>query len=255
MKILCVIPARYASTRFPGKPLAMLDGKPVVQWVWQRVSAVGCVDRAIVATDDDRIFHAVNAFGGEVMMTSDKHRSGTDRCAEVADKLAQMGERYDVVINVQGDEPFVDAAQIETLAECFQRESTQIATLAAPIASSDELFNANNVKVVRGCDSMALYFSRQPIPFQRDIKPEEWIERQTYYKHVGIYAFRYEVLHSVASLDQTPLEKSEKLEQLRWLENGYRIAVADTAAANVGIDTPADLAEAERYLQQTSREV
>lgn len=249
MTTLAIIPARYASTRFPGKPLALLCGKPVIQWVWERVSAVGAVTEAVVATDDRRILEAVESIGGRAMMTSDQHRSGTDRCGEVLKTLEAEGRRYDVVVNVQGDEPFVEARQLESLLENFASPETEIASLMTPIKDWEELQSPNNVKVVCNLRHEALYFSRQPIPHLRGADVKEWPARQTYYKHVGIYAFRAEVLKRVVALPPSALEGSESLEQLRWLDNGYRIRMSVTDHTNIGIDTPEDLALAERKLK------
>ena len=249
MTTLAIIPARYASTRFPGKPLALLCGKPVIQWVWERVSAVGAVTEAVVATDDRRILEAVESIGGRAMMTSDQHRSGTDRCGEVLKALEAEDRRYDVVVNVQGDEPFVEARQLETLLENFASPETEIASLMTPIKDWEELQSPNNVKVVCNLRHEALYFSRQPIPHLRGADQKEWPARQTYYKHVGIYAFRAEVLKRVVALPPSALEGSESLEQLRWLDNGYRIRMSVTDHTNIGIDTPEDLALAERKLK------
>ncbi|MBO4599640.1 MAG: 3-deoxy-manno-octulosonate cytidylyltransferase [Bacteroidales bacterium] len=253
MKTLAIIPARYASTRFPGKPLALLGGKPVIEWVWGCVGKLPILTGAVVATDDERIAEAARAFGGRVMTTSKEHRSGTDRCGEVLRRMEETGERYDVVINVQGDEPFLQPEQLESLTECFEDENTQIATLKAPIREKAELFSPNTVKVVCDRRERALYFSRQPIPHLRGAEADEWLERGMYYKHVGIYAFRASTLKEVVELPQTPLELSESLEQLRWMENGYSIRLRTTDAANIGIDTPEDLAAAEKYLANKKR--
>lgn len=253
MKILAVIPARYASTRFPGKPLALLGGRPIIDYAYSVAAGADCVEKAVVATDDERIFaHMKETFGEEsVMMTREDHQSGTDRCGEVLGKLLQRGEHYDVVVNLQGDEPFVQASQLESLADCFEDAGTCIATLKTRIASSEELASPNNVKVVCAADGRALYFSRQPIPYRRGVEMERWLEEGDYYKHVGIYAFRSQVLTEVCQLPQSMLECSEKLEQLRWLEAGYTIAVRETPCANIGIDTPADLEKAEYELKRT----
>lgn len=241
MEVLGIIPARYASTRFPGKPLALIDGKPMIQHVWENVSKIESVGRTIVATDDERIAETMRQFGGEVMMTRTDHRSGTDRCGEVIEKLGESGARYDIVINIQGDEPFVDASQIETLIETFERRDVQIATLKKEISQQEALFSPNVVKVIDTPDGMALYFSRQPLPYLRGSEPEQWMCHHTYYKHIGIYAFRMDTLRQLVQLAQTPLEKCESLEQLRWLENGYRIAVRETTTENLSVDTPEDL--------------
>lgn len=249
MKTLAIIPARYASSRFPGKPLAMLCGKPVVQWVWERVSGLETVDETWVATDDERIRQAVEAMGGRAMLTADTHRSGTDRCGEVLHTLEQQGRCYDIVVNVQGDEPFVEAAQIETLIQAFADGQVQMASLMTTIGTIQELLSPNNVKVVCNAAGDALYFSRQPLPYLRGVKQEEWLKCRPYYKHVGIYAFRAKALKEVVRLSPSPLECSESLEQLRWLEAGYAIRMCHTQHANIGIDTPEDLALAEKKMR------
>ena len=248
LTFIAIIPARYASTRFPAKPLAMLGGKPVIQRVYEQVA--GVLDDAVVATDDERIYEAVRAFGGKVEMTSTAHRSGTDRCREAYDK---QGREYDVVVNVQGDEPFIRAEQLEALKRCFENPATDIATLVKPFSESDGLAaleNPNSPKVVLDGESQALYFSRSVIPYLRNVPRGEWLTKHTFYKHIGIYAFRSEVLRKVTSLPQSPLEAAESLEQLRWLENGFRIGVGITDAETVGIDTPEDLTRAEAFLKQ-----
>ena len=245
-KTLIVIPARYASTRFPGKPLALLGGRPIVQWVWERVQGLG---EAMIATDDERIADAAKAgFDARVMMTSADCQSGTDRCGEV---LRRCGGGYEVVVNVQGDEPFVEAAQVQTLVAAFDDPAVQIATLRTRIRTTEELLSPNNVKVVCADNGNALYFSRQPLPYRRGTAEEEWLAEGVYYKHVGIYAYRAEVLERLCQLPVGTLEASEKLEQLRWLAAGYTIRVLDTDHANIGIDTPQDLAEAEQTLNRT----
>ena len=250
MRTIAIIPARYASSRFPGKPLADMEGKPVIEWVYEGITGTGVVDEVLVATDDERIAKAVNDFGGNYIMTRSNHRSGTERCCEAMEKLAATGKMYDVVINVQGDEPFVDKKQIATLTETFTNGTTQIATLAKKIESSDELFSPNNVKVVIDKQGKALLFSRQSLPYQRDIEPAQWVTTHTYYKHIGIYAYRSEVLSQIARLEEEPIELCEKLEQLRWMANGYRIDVRITDCENIGIDTPEDLAVAKEYLKK-----
>ena len=249
MKTLIVIPARYASTRFPGKPLARLGGESIIGRVWHTAALMAGAGRVVVATDDERILTHVRSIGGDeaAMMTSTAHRSGTDRCGEVLRRLKERGEGYDVVVNIQGDEPFVEQRQIEALTACFADGGCDIATLRTPIRSSAELLSPNNVK------GQALYFSRQPIPYRRDVAPEAWLDGAAYYKHVGIYAFRGEVLEKLCTLPPAPLEECEKLEQLRWLSAGYRITVRDTEHANIGIDTPEDLAEAEAWLAQQQK--
>lgn len=250
MKFIAIIPARYASTRFPGKPLALLGGKPVVQRVYEQVA--GVLEDAVVATDDERIRDAVQAFGGRVVMTSPDHRSGTDRCREAYEKVcAEQRLSFDVVINVQGDEPFIHPEQLRSVMRCFDDPTTDIATLVKPFATEDGLAaleNPNSPKVVLDAQSRALYFSRSVIPFVRGVPREEWLARHTFYKHIGLYAFRADVLRAVTDLPQSALELAESLEQLRWLENGYKIGVGLSDVETVGIDTPEDLARAEAYL-------
>ena len=246
MKFIAIIPARYASTRFPGKPLAMLGGKRVIQRVYEQVA--GVLDDAVVATDDERIYEAVKAFGGKVEMTSTEHRSGTDRCWEA---YCKQGGTYDVVVNVQGDEPFIRATQLEALKRCFEHPATDIATLVKPFtdaAGLAALENPNSPKVVLDGASQAIYFSRSVIPYLRNYPREEWLAHHTFYKHIGIYAFRTEVLKAVTALSQSTLERMESLEQLRWLENGYKIGVGITDIETIGIDTPEDLEKAEAFL-------
>ena len=247
LKYIAIIPARYASTRFPGKPLAMLGGKPVIQRVWEQVSSV--VDAAVVATDDERIAQAVETFGGRAIMTSPNHKSGTDRCWEAYQK---QGEEFDVVINVQGDEPFIAHSQLRAIMACFEDENTDIATLVKPFAEEDGLSaleNPNSPKVVLDNDSCAVYFSRSVIPYLRGVDREDWLKHHTFYKHIGMYAFRRDVLGEVTALPQSTLEKAESLEQLRWLENGYKIGVGISDVETVGIDTPEDLERAEEFLK------
>ncbi len=251
MRFIAIIPARYASTRFPAKPLALLGGKPVIQRVYEQVS--GVLDDAVVATDDRRIYDAVKAFGGKVEMTSPDHRSGTDRCYEA---YCRQGMAYDVVVNVQGDEPFIQPAQLEALKRCFDDPATEIATLVKPFTPADgieALENPNSPKVVLDNRSRALCFSRSVIPYLRGVAREEWLSRHTFYKHIGIYAFRTEVLAAITALPPSTLEKAESLEQMRWLENGYRIGVGISEMETIGIDTPEDLARAEEYLKKLNR--
>lgn len=244
IKVVGIIPARYQSTRFPGKPLANLGGKSVIQWVYENASKA--LDAVWVATDDERIMNAVRTFGGQVVKTSPLHQSGTDRCAEAAQSI---GGDFDVVINIQGDEPFVTPGQIEALAGCFDAPEVQIATLVKKIERTEELFNPNRPKVVVGAGQQALYFSRQAIPFFRGRVEEEWLEAHPYWAHIGMYAFRAPVLQQITMLPQGKLEKAESLEQLRWLENGFNIRVAETQVETIGIDTPEDLETAENYLR------
>jgi 3-deoxy-manno-octulosonate cytidylyltransferase (CMP-KDO synthetase) len=250
LKFIVLIPARYASTRFPAKPLALLGGKPVIQRVYEQVAKV--VSSVAVATDDERIAEAVESFGGRAIMTSPDHQSGTDRCWEAYQKV---GEEYDVVINVQGDEPFIAESQLRAIKECFEDEKTDIATLVKPFSEADgieALENPNSPKVVLDKESRAIYFSRSVIPYLRGVEREDWLKQHTFYKHIGMYAFRSEVLREITSLPQSPLELSEKLEQLRWLENGYKIGVGISDVETVGIDTPEDLERAEEFLQAQS---
>lgn len=250
LKAIAIIPARYASTRFPGKPLVSIFGKPMVQHVYERCLKV--FDLVVVATDDQRIENEVKAFGGNVVMTHSEHPSGTDRCAEAAAILA-VDFDFDVVVNVQGDEPFIEPSQLETIKACFDNVNTQIATLVAPITDSELLFDHNKVKVVLGEGGNALYFSRQAIPFQRDIPDAEWLKNHQYYLHLGLYAYRADVLCQIAQLQPSKLERCEKLEQLRWLENGYKITVALTEHVAVGIDTPHDLEQLTQKINSSKK--
>ena len=239
LRFVAIIPARYASTRFPGKPLVDIGGKTMIQRVYDQVSKV--LDDVYVATDDKRIFDKVRSFGGKVIMTSDAHRSGTDRCYEAFTKLDDW---FDVVINVQGDEPFIQPEQIEALKNCFADEETQIATLVKKITDKDGvevLFNPNSPKVVLDKQNNALYFSRSPIPYKRGSDEKNWMAEHDYYKHVGVYAYRSEVLSQIVQMPPSKLELAESLEQLRWLENGLKIKAGFTDVETVGIDTPEDL--------------
>lgn len=246
MRFVGIIPARFASTRFPGKPLVMIGGKTMIQRVYDQVSLV--LQDVYVATDDDRIFDAVVAFGGKAIMTSDRHKSGTDRCYEAFSKL---DEYFDVAINIQGDEPFIQPIQIETLMKCFEESDTQIATLAKFINENegfDALVNANSPKLVINKRNEAMYFSRSVVPFCRGIETDKWLTNHTFLKHVGIYAYRVEVLRELTLLEQSPLEIMESLEQLRWLENGYKIKVGFTDVETIGIDSPEDLEKVKELL-------
>jgi 3-deoxy-manno-octulosonate cytidylyltransferase (CMP-KDO synthetase) len=247
MKFIAVIPARYASTRFPGKPLAMLGGKTVIQRVYEQ--AVSALGEAYVATDDERIRQAVEAFGGHAIMTRADHKSGTDRIEEA---VSHICGNFDVVINIQGDEPFVQRSQIETLCALFDDPQTQIGTLGKRFESMEAVKNANSPKIVTDVNGFALYFSRSVIPFIRGKEQQDWFGEFPFLKHLGIYAYRREVLAEITRLPQSPLEKAESLEQLRWLQNGYRIRVGLTDVETVGIDTPEDLQRAETFLQQHS---
>lgn len=233
-----IIPARYASTRFPGKPLAVLQGKPMVQWVYERVQSSEICDLA-VATDDDRIADCVCGFGGKVVMTSPDHASGTDRCGEAARSMHPSDN--DVIINIQGDEPLISPREIHLLASAFEDRSVQIATLVNPFQEGGLLHNPNVVKVVKAKNGNILYFSRLPIPYLR----ENATPPKNYFRHIGIYAYRYGALKEIVKLPTSELENSEKLEQLRWLENGYTIRALECDYQGIGVDTPEDLKNVE----------
>ena len=241
MKILGIIPARYASTRFPGKPLVSIKGKTMIQRVYEQAKQCTSLNQVIVATDDSRIYSHVIDFGGLAIMTSTNHQSGTDRCAEVA----RSYPNYNVVINIQGDEPFINPNQIDELASCFETNA-DIATLVKKITTNEELFNPNTPKVLKNVLGEAIYFSRATIPLIRGVEQENWLSHYQYYKHIGIYGYRSSILHQITKLLPSTLEKAESLEQLRWIENGYRIKVAETEHETFAIDTPADL---EKILQ------
>lgn len=244
MKILAIIPARYNSSRFPGKPLADIGGKTMIERVYAQVQKAAGITDIVVATDDDRIASAVNSFGGKYVMTSPDHPSGTDRCAEVLDKLV---DDFEAVINIQGDEPFIHPEQIEQLAGLLRKHNTEIATLARKIHVNHDIFDPSKVKVVFDKNRKALYFSRSPIPYDRQHKEEEWIDHTEFFLHVGIYGYTTDVLRELADSQVSSLEKSESLEQLRWLQNGYSIHLDITSHESFGIDTPADL---ERVLRE-----
>ena len=246
MKCIAIIPARYASTRFPGKPLAVLGGKPVIQHVYEQVSSV--LDEVYVATDDERIYNKVLEFGGRVVMTSPNHKSGTDRIEEAANKI---GTDADIIINVQGDEPFIHPSQIRSLIACFDEPTTQIATLGKPFGADADMSlidNPNSPKIAVDNNGFALYFSRSVIPCIRGTEHAEWAGNYPFLKHLGVYAYRTNVLREITKLPQSSLELAESLEQLRWLQNGYRIRVGTTDIETVGIDTPEDLKKAEKVL-------
>lgn len=250
MKFAAIIPARYASTRFPGKPLAVLGGKPVIIRVCEQAKKV--FDHVFVATDDARIFDAVKEGGFIPIMTREDHKSGTDRCYEA---FIKCGVKVDVVVNIQGDEPFIQPSQLQTIKSLFDSKDTDIVTLVKPFAPDtpfDKVANPNSPKVVVDDNWNALYFSRSVIPYLRGIPEAEWPARHTYYKHIGLYAFRADVLEAVTRLPQAPLEKAESLEQLRWLSAGCRIKVGVTDVETIGIDTPDDLSAAELFLKEHS---
>ena len=245
MKIIGIIPARFASTRFPGKPLADIAGKSMVQRVYEQAEKAESLNKILVATESREVFEHVKGFGGEVIMTSPDHRSGTDRCAEA---LRREGKFYDFVINIQGDEPFISPKQIDVLAGALTHQ-VELATLVKRIGSPKDLRNRNVVKVTLNYRKEAILFSRSPIPFVRDHPEEHWLENHTYYKHIGIYAYRSDILDSITKLKPSVLEKAESLEQLRWVENGYAIKVTETALESKGIDTKEDLEAAMKEMQ------
>lgn len=243
-----IIPARYASTRFPGKPLAMIGEKSMIRRVWEQASK--SLNKVYVATDDERILEAVKQFGGNAIMTSSSHSTGTERCAEAAAKLLEKGEKIDVVVNIQGDEPFIRPGQIDLLVSSFSDSAVDIATLVRQTKKGEDIFNPNQPKVVLDAFGNAIYFSRAAIPYIRDISVDEWSDRFTFLKHLGIYAYRTSVLMKIVKLPQGVLEKAESLEQNRWLENGYRIRVSLTEWECIGIDTPGDLESAKAFLNK-----
>jgi 3-deoxy-manno-octulosonate cytidylyltransferase (CMP-KDO synthetase) len=246
MKTIGIIPARYASSRLPGKPLALVGDIPMIQHVYQRASAASLLDEVWVATDDHRILERVHEFNGNALLTSPNHTSGTDRCAEAVRELLSCEETSDIsyIVNVQGDEPFLNASAIDKLVKKLHEEKAPIATLVAELTHTEELFQSQVVKVVRKQKGEALYFSRQAIPFLRDVDPAEWLNNQTYWRHIGIYGFQLETLLQVTQLPVGQLEQSESLEQLRWLENGYSIQTVAVSEVPMGVDTPADLQRA-----------
>ena len=245
MKFVGIIPARYASTRFPGKPLALLGGKTVIQRVYEQVK--DCFDDLYVATDDERIKECVEGFGGNVVMTSEECKNGTERCL---DAYKRLNLDCDVIVNIQGDEPFIQHKQVKALIACFDNPATDIATLVNPFEKSDGLQRLecpNSPKVVLDEKGFALYFSRSVVPYLRGVEKNEWLENHTFYKHLGIYAYRADILETITHLPQSPMEKAESLEQLRWLENGYKIKVGVTDIETIGIDTPEDLERAKEF--------
>ncbi len=261
MKFVAIIPARYASTRFPGKPLAMLGDKTVIRRVYEQAGKV--MDAVWVATDDERILSHVQSWGGNAVMTRTDHKSGTDRIEEAMEKIEATGESFDVVVNIQGDEPFIQPEQITSVCRCFDDADTQIATLgirfrqptSVPGADAKDalwqrISNPNSPKIITDNRGFAMYFSRSVIPFVRGKETAEWGEQFPFMKHIGMYAYRREVLRQITRLPQSPLEIAESLEQLRWLQNGYKIKVGETTLETVGIDTPDDLAQAQRMLDE-----
>lgn len=240
MRFVAIIPARYASTRFPGKPLAMIGGKTMIQRVYQQTKKA--LKNVYVATDDPRIEKVVNDFKGNVIMTSSQHRSGTDRVQEANDKIRQIkDDQFDVVINIQGDEPFIQPEQIRELMNCFHDRNTEIATLIRRITSNEEIFNPNLPKVITDRNDYAIYFSRSPIPYIRNHDSPEWLDYHSFYKHIGIYAYQTHILNEITTLEPSPLELAESLEQNRWIENAYKIKAVTTEYENYPVDTPDDL--------------
>ena len=260
MQFIGIIPARYASSRFPGKPLADLGGKPMIQRVYEQASKA--LDHVLVATDDERIYQCVKSFGGHVVMTSSEHACGTDRVQEaytIARQDAHWVDNQMVVVNIQGDEPFIQPSQITAFMDCFADADTEIATLVHPFTPQntwDDLANPNYVKVVVAAEQntsflgKAVYFSRSVVPYLRGVEQSEWLHKGQFYRHIGMYAYRADVLQRITQLSQTPLELAECLEQLRWLEHGLTIKVAECQSFSIGIDTPQDLEKAIEYLQK-----
>ncbi len=243
MKIVGIIPARYASTRFPGKPLADIRGKSMIHRVYGQCQKCSDLDAIIVATDDERIFNEIQSFGGSAMMTSKSHQNGTDRCGEIIGKLDLQGEIFDAIINIQGDEPFIDPAQISKVAHLLKRDNIRIATLITKISNSKELYNSNVVKVLLDIEGRALYFSRAAIPYLRGIDHKRWLLRHTFYKHIGIYGYKTETLKRIIKLPKEKLEVAESLEQLRWLENGFSVFADETDIESIAVDSPEDLSK------------
>lgn len=240
MKAIAIIPARYASSRFPGKPVANIGSKTMIQCVYERAKSISELSDVIVATDDERIKENVISFGGKAVMTATTHHTGTERCAEV---LQNMNEQPDIVINIQGDVPFIELNQIQLILNSFREKETQIASLYMPIQDLGTITNPNVPKVVFDKNNHAIYFSRSPIPYIRDLEKNKWTDTGSFYKHIGIYGYRSEVLKKIVLLPEGKLEKAEKLEQLRWLENGYKIHLSETDVESLSIDTPEDLSQ------------
>lgn len=248
MNYLGIIPARYQSTRFPGKPLCMIGEKTMIQCVYEQASKVKVFSDVVVATDDERIFQTVQTFQGHAIMTSSLHQSGTERCAEVYRNLADKYPLENtIIVNIQGDEPFIQPQQIEELLSVFQHPNTEIATLVYPVESQDLIKNPNTVKVVMSTQNKALYFSRMPIPYMINKSTQSYV----YHKHIGLYAYRADILLSIVQLPPSPLEKAENLEQLRWIENGYNITtLISKYPSTLAIDSPEDAEKANLYLNR-----
>ena len=246
LKVFGIIPARYASSRFPGKPLALIEGRTMVEWVYQH--ALEAFDTVAVATDDERIVREVQRFGGRAVMTSPEHRNGTGRCAEALALMQnETGEKADVVVNIQGDEPFIAPVLLSQLANCFENRNTQIATVVKPFDTIADLTNPNHVKAVITAAGRAVYFSRSPVPYIRGVAQNDWLNRHTFYRHLGLYAYRADTLARLTQLPPSPLEIAESLEQNRWLENDYYISVIQTQDESIAIDTPEDLEKAKKF--------
>jgi 3-deoxy-manno-octulosonate cytidylyltransferase (CMP-KDO synthetase) len=246
-----IIPARYASSRFPGKPLAMVGHRPMIQCVYEQ--ALKSLENVFVATDDERIMECVSRFGGKAIMTSTEHSSGTDRCSEAAHKIeAETKQKIDVVVNIQGDEPYIKPEQIDLIVQCFKDSSVEIATLICKVDNHDDIINPNQIKTVISVTGDALYFSRSAIPYLRDVKMEDWYLKHTFYKHLGLYGYKKDTLKRLTLLNRSSLEIAESLEQNRWLENGFRIRTALTDWDSVGIDTPEDIERTKSLINDSS---
>ncbi|TCD10466.1 3-deoxy-manno-octulosonate cytidylyltransferase [Pedobacter frigidisoli] len=250
LRVIGIIPARYASTRFPGKPLVDIAGKTMIQRVYEQAFKAKSLSKVVIATDDERIADEVKRFRGEFVFTASHHQSGTDRCAEVIEQFPE----FDIVINIQGDEPFIEPAQIDLLASCFIEEKVQLATLIKPIQSQESIYNPNSPKVVIDVNGRAMYFSRSPIPFIRNGEPGVWAEKHQFYKHIGIYGYRTESLKAITKLPPSSLELAESLEQLRWIENGFYIQTKITDLETVAIDTPEDLLKLNKLIASLKME-
>jgi 3-deoxy-manno-octulosonate cytidylyltransferase (CMP-KDO synthetase) len=250
MQIIGIIPARFSSTRFPGKPLVQINGKSMIRRVYEQAAKSTALSAVFVATDDQRIFDYVTEFGGKVMMTAGTHRTGTERCNEVVRKLESENIFFDVAINIQGDEPYIQPAQIDLLAGCFSDPEVEIATLIKKINVAAEISSPNTIKVVVSKNQQALYFSRAQIPYVRDKKNDQGTPSELFYKHIGIYAYRTVTLQAITSLNPSPLELAESLEQLRWLENGYKIFTRETQHESFSVDAPEDLLKFDKFTEE-----
>ncbi|MBI5541671.1 MAG: 3-deoxy-manno-octulosonate cytidylyltransferase [Bacteroidia bacterium] len=247
MKILGLIPARYASTRFPGKPLVDINGKTMIMRVYEQSAKI--FEFVYIATDDSRIYDHVINCGGKAVMTLSSHQSGTDRCAEALDLISeQLNCSFDIVVNIQGDEPFINPLQLELLVSCFEDDKAQIATLVKVITNNNEVFDSNKPKVILDKKGKAIYFSRSPIPYLRNVSQNDWVTKNEFYKHIGLYAYRANILHEIIKLPVSKLEKAESLEQLRWIENGYKINTKITEIETLSVDTPEDLKNISLFL-------